>query len=60
MSDDTGWNRNECHCGEPIVMDCYSSEYGWSSRGLCATCSAVRCDAYPGACRGGDDDGEDG
>lgn len=52
------YGRNECHCGEPIVMDLYDSKTGYSSRGLCRDCSAVRCDAYPGACRTGFQGGE--
>lgn len=42
---------NKCHCGEPTVNSCYESGRGWYSRGLCKHCDAVRCDAYPGACK---------
>ena len=37
---------DKCHCGRPI----YIQEYDGFTRGLCEDCSAVRCDAYPGAC----------
>ena len=38
-----------CHCGAPVA-------YGFDGdpthhRGMCERCDAVRCDAYPGACR---------
>ena len=38
---------DKCHCGDPI----YIHEDDGFTRGLCEDCDAVRCDAYPGACR---------
>lgn len=35
-----------CHCGRPVYTD-----PDGHTRGLCAHCDAVRCDAYPGECR---------
>lgn len=42
-----------CHCGGVPVWHAATSEHGVGgfTRGLCADCDAVRCDAYPGACR---------
>ena len=37
-----------CHCGEPVVFG-YDGDPS-HTRGLCADCDAVRCDAYPGEC----------
>lgn len=46
-------SADACHCGQPF-------RYGYDGdpnhhRGMCADCDAVRCDAYPGACRQGDE-----
>ena len=37
-----------CHCGDPVTFG-YDSDPS-HTRGLCADCDAVRCDAYPGEC----------
>jgi len=36
---------DRCHCGEPAI-----THADGFTRGLCAGCDAVRCDAYPGEC----------
>jgi hypothetical protein len=36
-----------CHCGQLV----HTHEDGLS-RGMCANCDSVRCDAFPGACAG--------
>jgi hypothetical protein len=46
----------ECHCGAAVVLDsdpdiATDMTIGLAS-GYCRDCAAVRCDAYPGACRG--------
>ena len=50
---DVAWTMPTCHCGLPAKWHAANDAQGnpgvWT-RGLCADCDAVRCDAYPGEC----------
>lgn len=45
-----------CHCGDPVAIDthpAHARDMNLSLAGAyCYECALVRCDAFPGACRG--------